>query len=492
MPALRRTFVSAGLGLVSVLALAPQCSSNSEDDEQSEPLDSGNAGGGSDAGAESASTTTAQTTGSVNLDTGSSGSTPVGCAGETTEAVPIPLDIYFMVDVSGSMLDSVSDTVTKWQAVRQALQNFFQGDALPSVRVALGFFPQRLAGVPNSCTEDAQCSPAGPCLLRTCWNYPDGLIVPCASDSECFFENALGVPVDTGPCSRFGACVEGEPNLAEVDCIQQCADDGSDCLSLASICLNDADCSADAYAQPTVAMAPLSDSVDTLVAALDSVEPDGGTPTAPALSGAISHLSELAAQGPDRGFVTVLATDGFPSEDCAGPDIVTLDDAAIEVAEVAAAGFAGTPSISTFVIGVFSPAEAVDAERLLGYIAEGGGTSEAFIVETTGNVSAEFSAALSQIQNAAITCDFEIPEPTSGTVNYGQVNVQLGSGQDTTTLFYVDSVDACSSDGGWYYDTPPAADSTPSRITLCDTSCEAFKSGGAAINIRLGCETVIK
>ena len=45
----------------------------------------------------------------------------------------------------------------------------------------------------------------------------------------------------------------------------------------------------------------------------------------------------------------------------------------------------------------------------------------------------------------------------------------------------------CSGDGsGWHYDNPAA----PTKIQMCQTSCNAVKSGAGKVDIVLGCATL--
>ncbi len=66
-----------------------------------------------------------------------------------------------------------------------------------------------------------------------------------------------------------------------------------------------------AYASPLVPLTSLGQS-QSLVAALDKASPQGGTPTLPALEGAIAYAKQTAAARPDEKTVVVLVTDGEP------------------------------------------------------------------------------------------------------------------------------------------------------------------------------------
>src|SRR5207247_1383403 len=108
-------------------------------------------------------------------------------------------------------------------------------------------------------------------------------------------------------------------------------------------------CGGASYATPAVEVVPLPGSLTLLVNSLTAHMPDGLTPTSGALTGAIAHAQALAKASNGHRVVVLLATDGLPSE------CPPTDNAG--VASIAASGLAGTPSVSTFAIGVFAPAE---------------------------------------------------------------------------------------------------------------------------------------
>src|SRR5688572_6899101 len=93
------------------------------------------------------------------------------CATATQRAEVLPLDIYVMMDSSGSMLDFVSatGTTTKWTAVRAALIAFVQDPLSAGIGVGLQYFPLVQPGVPETCEITGDCAGFGPCdILRTC------------------------------------------------------------------------------------------------------------------------------------------------------------------------------------------------------------------------------------------------------------------------------------------------------------------------------------
>jgi Mg-chelatase subunit ChlD len=108
-------------------------------------------------------------------DSGSSGST--ACSAQTREGKRVPLDMYFLVDSSGSMADDVYGG-TKWDLVSGALIDFLQAPRNADLGSGIGYFPDTQASASGECftpsatcvcvdylnacfsTEEASCSPA--------------------------------------------------------------------------------------------------------------------------------------------------------------------------------------------------------------------------------------------------------------------------------------------------------------------------------------------
>ena len=204
--------------------------------------------------------------------------------------------------------------------------------------------------------------------------------------------------------------------------------------------------------------------------------PSTGTPTKPALEGAITHAKGWATANPSHVVVVLLATDGIP-EAC--------DTNLANINAVAAAGLNGMPSIPTFVIGVGNELGALNG------IAAAGGTDQAYLVDTNANAQQEFLTAMQDIQGKALPCAYTIPEPAMGeTLDYDEVNVEYTAGGGGAAEFIpkVDNAAACPASGdGWYYDDA----APPSQILLCPGTCEKLSLDvEGTVNIVLGCETI--
>jgi hypothetical protein len=246
--------------------------------------------------------------------------------------------------------------------------------------------------------------------------------------------------------------------------------------------LNATECAVAAYSSPAVPIAALPQASAALIASIEAREPEGATPTGPAIRGAIEQSRTWANAHPGHAVVAVLATDGLPT-DCEPVEIPNI-------ANLAAFGLGGTPSIRTFVVGVFGPNDA-SARTNLDAIAQSGGTDKAFIVDTSQDVTQQFLTALNAIRGSRLGCEFQIPQPSGpDPLDYNRVNVQLTDGGTKAPIFYVGpSATGCDAAGGWHYDADPKS-GAPSRIIMCPSTCEAIqKAADATVEIQLGCET---
>lgn len=432
---------------------------------------------------------------------GASGGSSSGsndCAGQLIEAKRLPLDMYVMLDVSGSMLEETEGdaSVTKWDAVSSALSDFVRDPASAGMSMGLQVFPLRHPDAPKSCTTNAQCAPDfGRCFMKTCWNAFTSL-TPCDSDAEC--DNLSGDCVAFGRCEKDNTFVCPSPGTGDCGTDPDTGNDLGACLAQPAECTLVGDCRAVDYATPAVPIAELPAGQATLLGAISAAKPDpnGLTPTGPALAGAISQSKSWAQTHPDHQVVAVLATDGMPTLEssnqvCQPVLTQTQIDA---VSALAASGKSGTPSISTFVIGVLGPSD-TGASATLQSIAAAGGSNKAFLVDTSGDVQAQFRKALDQIRSAGLSCELAVPEADAGTsVDYKQVNVDFTDKSGKVEhLLNVPSQDDCKSapdQHGWYWDVDVSKGEVPTRILTCPATCSEFQSTDmGSVQISLGCKT---
>lgn len=265
------------------------------------------------------------------------------------------------------------------------------------------------------------------------------------------------------------------------------------CVVPESVCVTAGDCRPATYAAAAADIAELPAAAPGLLSVLDVAmpDPDGLTPTGPALAGAIQQASAWASAHPDHQVVAVLATDGMPTLEAKGMLCapVRTEEQLAAVPEIAAAGHAGDPSIMTFVIGVVGPDD-LSAPGTLNAIARSGGSGDAFIVDTQGDVAMQFRDALNQIRASGLSCDLLVPQAEVGkTLDYGTVNVVFDDGSGSSLLGYVGSAAACDTGkGGWYFDKDPDQGQTPERILVCPDTCAKFRAiDMGSVQIKLGC-----
>ena len=228
------------------------------------------------------------------------------------------------------------------------------------------------------------------------------------------------------------------------------------------------------YSTPVVPIAPAKDSASSIVSQIGAQVVGGNTPTHKALAGAFEYIKSYTAQTPGHTAAVLLVTDGVPFS-CGESHTTTL------TVPVAQMGFAGTPSIKTYVVGIGNTA-ALDA------LALAGSGDQTHYFDGNGDVSSKLQAALKSVATS-ITCDYTIP--TGGkAIDFGLVNVEgkVGDAGVPTALGNVTSAAQCDARGGWYYDVSPPA--TPSKITLCPQSCDPLKAtANSTVKVLYGCKT---
>ena len=258
------------------------------------------------------------------------------------------------------------------------------------------------------------------------------------------------------------------------------ADPGCLCIPIINLCFANfgGSCTVSDYVAPAVPIS-LPPNPATVVSNIMAHQLSGGTPTRPAVEGTLQYVSQWAAQHPERRPVLVLATDGEPTG--CEPNNTPQD-----VANLVAQALAGPHAIKTYVIGVGS--ELVS----LNLVAQAGGTGQAFIVDTGGDVAKAFGDALDAIRGVASPCDFTIPSMGNNgkTINPKKVNVRYTPKDATASVLLpqaaMGNAANCGASGGWYYDNPNA----PTLIKLCDTTCQSLGQG--SIDVEFGCDTLVQ
>lgn len=270
-----------------------------------------------------------------------------------------------------------------------------------------------------------------------CSNYRD----TCNSDKDCG---------DCGPCRRpdgedYTFCMAGYARES---------------------------CDPAVYADPKVAIADIASVRAALGSVLGAAPAGSYTPTSAALQGAIAHARAWATSHPQNVVAVVLASDGEPTE---------CNTSLADINAIAAAGASGSPKVLTFVIGVGK-----SLSNLHG-IAQAGGTSGALLVDTSGDVSAQFLAALNGVRMEAVGCAYSIPDPPAGQhLDHNLVSVQFSAAGASPTIFAkAPTSSACSARAdAWHYDDPLS----PTQVVLCPATCKAVAAAAnSSVDVVLGC-----
>jgi hypothetical protein len=404
------------------------------------------------------------------------------CAAESHRAEAVGLDLMLLIDVSSSMADVVPPgNRTKYQMARDAVLAFTRDPKSAGIGVGLQFFP-----LGKSCTSAADCGFDGRCQpQRACAgpNRPAGGLQPCGADYPACPGGTTCVPL--GRCSGSSAnCTAiGQP------CPGGAA--GDTCAALPGACAAfdfDGDsCQATDYRNPAVVIGALPEPAAPIAAVLGALRPEEriGTPIGPAVTGALAYLRAHVAATPGRRGALIFTADG---------EINICEPGTIEgVAQVLSAARAAAPSLTTYVIGVFPPAEQAFVVPDLNRLATAGGGGMPFVLDPMGDLTQKLLDALGKIRGAALPCEYLIPRPRTGdTIDFQKVNVGFTAASGAETIPYVASAPRCDPmRGGWYYDVDPAVPGNiPTRVVICPATCTRFKAetAGAKVDLLFGCK----
>lgn len=363
---------------------------------------------------------------------------PPDCATLQSSSELAPLDMFVVVDASGSMGEALGGTITKWDRARAALSEFARDTRSTGMTMAMSFFPIRDTYIPEYCGQSDEC----------------GLV---------------------GNCDFFSRCTTGEAFCTtQQDCVDAGFPGGS-CQPMGfGRCSNHLTCQLEANSSPALELTALPS-----VAVVDDVfskrAPYGGTPTRIAIRGALEAARQRQLAAPDNKIIVLLVTDGFPTEQCDDDAIFGNYDLVGNVAAEAAAGAAD--GFQTFVVGIFGSDNADMAQQNFDTIAAAGGSGEAIIV------NGALVDALNAVRLRAKPCELSLSGDIADPEN---VWLRLISDDGSGEPIWVprrDSEADCDENPGFYFDVPLGS-GTPSRVTLCPDTC-ALLGGGAQRRVEI-------
>ena len=238
-------------------------------------------------------------------------------------------------------------------------------------------------------------------------------------------------------------------------------------------------CNVNDYRVPDVPIGLLPGVAPQIAASLAAQRLSSGTPTTPALEASLAYAKAEKIARATRDVAVVLVTDGLPTG---------CSSTAENAATVARTYAMGSPQVRTYVLGIGS------AISNLNLIAQAGATAPAHLIESGGE--AELVAAFSAIRDNSITCEYQIPIRAEEPLDYSLVNIQVrvGANGGFMQVGKVRDAAACGPTGGWYYDQPvPPANPPPSKITLCQATCDPLmQTPGSHLDMLVGCESLLQ
>jgi Mg-chelatase subunit ChlD len=396
------------------------------------------------------------------------------CAEESHAPTRVPLDVFILLDGSGSMSLQIG-MKTKLQIVRDAINAFLADPNSAGLGVGLSIFPSV-----TTCETDADC-PMNGTFAGRCTGYDSGCVVPGQKTATRVCSPAVTACPAPSTCVKVGRCPD--PVFTGYCTIGSTCASGADCMPMVRTCSTpfNADCTGARYAKPLVTFGELPGALPALKTALDLRQPTGGTPLAEALKGTLPLLKTYMAAHPDRRVVLLIASDGAPDGFCEGQMGIL---AGLREANAA------MPSLSTYGIGVFGAVDFANGRMLMDDIATAGGTMKPYVLDQNTNLAETFLKALSEIRGSALPCEFMIPTGNTA-IDYDKVNLRWKNAAGEETVGYVGSPDRCDPQkGGWHYDVDPKTGGKPTRVVVCPATCTKLKSDDSGkVDLRFGCKT---
>ena len=407
---------------------------------------------------------------------------PIQCAAEAHRAESVPLELMLLVDTSMSMTGRAGMR-TKWETVQLALRNFVADPGSAGLGVGLQFFPQE-----KTCQSDGDCVSGAItnglyCTGRQVCVGPGG---PAPMAQSCGQVSILIIPIPSicpmgTTCQPVGSCTASGAVCTSVG--QACPMSAGTCEVPPKTCaIGASECQDTLYETPAVTIQSLPAGLPALTRILERKTPAGGTPMGPGVRGVLAHLRARLQANPGRKVALILASDGLP-DGCQRNDISSI------AADLDAA-FTASPSVPTYVIGVFTQDELNQARPQLDRLAMGGGTKQAFVLSATDDLNGRLLEALNQIRGAALACEYRIPTAQANDLDFGKVNVRYTSTAGPEDIPYVERLDRCDpARGGWYYDVHPST-GNPDRVLVCPATCARFRTDQSAqVELVFGCAT---
>ena len=255
---------------------------------------------------------------------------------------------------------------------------------------------------------------------------------------------------------------------------------GDGCADTSSSTYTSSSCSAVPCGNPMVPLgtlastaAPADTQEQALVSAVDSLSPEGWTPSWSALKGAHDWAIGHQTANPNEITVVIFVTDGEPTKCLFGGSSTATNTELANMAERVYLDW----NVRTYAIGMQGA-----NTTALDTIAVKGGTGQAFVIGSSNQeqIAADLTSALNAVARQNASCEFALPN--QGIFDPEVARVIYETGGTETLLPRRTSSTACGS--GWYYDN----NTNPTTITLCPSTCTTLQADSTArVLAYLGC-----
>lgn len=353
------------------------------------------------------------------------------CTSGTERAKPSDIDLFLMVDRSGSM---GFDGWENWNSVKLAISGFAHASVDDGLGLGISYFP------PAERCEQPRGTKRSDDVERAM------RAIRYDKEAQGISNNWYGEEIVAVDCQGVLGGTRQYFHGSDGTCdLSDFVDGGLGSVPIAAL---------------------TSQQADLIDRSVEAVWPQGATPMRPALEGAIDAALKNKEANSGRQSAVILATDGQPTACTNGSPIGSVVDAATNGRD---------KGIDTYVIGIGNVSN-------LDQIAHAGSGTSAFVV--AGGDQSAFSAKLQEIRELVSACNLGVPAPPQGRFDLeGTELVITDASGRPTTLPRVDDEAGCGSSSAWYYDD----NDSPTMINLCPEGCALARAAKGRTDVLYQC-----
>ncbi len=321
----------------------------------------------------------------------------------------------------------------------------------------------------ESCPEDDAGVPLGECIDANCWCEGDYVLELPPLDIYFMLD-------------RSGSMAGSNITALKAGVTDFCQDSESEGTWVTGQDFHGDSCTVSDYSTPAKpwgqitsdGAVPPNYDYATFTTWISNMSTGGGTPTQPALEGAIQACKNRIASVSGHKCVVVFVTDGEPfnctdglvddSDNWTSANWTTAYDLFGGIADDSC-----TDGIPVFTVGF--PGLSTEGLALINRIGQDGCTGNAVIISGS-SMGSDFTDALKDIQKESVDCEFDMPTFPTDVIDIDQAKVVFtpSTGGGAQEFTKVADISGCSGGAGeyFYYDD----NANPTKIYFCDNLCD--------------------